>query len=130
MFIQMIVEENPKNPEEDIEKQVTELWDVKKAIERLDGKERTAVILKKDEKNQMVIGGGANNKYVVIAKLQGKNYVMSNKFDVQKDPLEIIVGGKTKTYPSRKCMNLDMVLESAKHFADRGALAQTFNWEN
>jgi hypothetical protein len=26
-------------------------------------------------------------------------------------------------------VNLEMVLEAAKHFADRWALAQTFNWE-
>jgi len=129
MFIQMIIEENPNKEEEDIQKEVTELLEVKKAVEKLNGKDMTAIILKKDDKNQMVIGGGANNKYIVSATLQGKTYSMSNKFDGHKDPCEIIVGGKAKSYPSRKCMNIDMVLESAKHFADRGALAQTFNWE-
>jgi len=39
------------------------------------------------------------------------------------------VDGKKGTYPSRRCLNQEMVLEAAKHFADRGALAQVFNWE-
>ena len=129
MFIRMIVEENPNNADEDIQYNAQELLMVKKAIEKLDGKKKTAIILKRDESNYMVVGGGDNNKFAVRAVLKGKQYFMSNKFDVVKPPIEIIVGGKAKMYPSKRCMNLEMVLESAKHFADRGSLAQTFNWE-
>lgn len=129
MFIRMIIEENPNNSEEDVTTECTELIQVKKAIESLNGTNKTAIFLKKDESNYMVIGGGLDNKYIVRAISQNKAYNMSNKFDGHKDPSEINVGGKIKSYPSRKVMNLDMVLESAKHFADRGSLAQTFNWE-
>lgn len=125
----MIIEENPKSDGEDIENKCTELIQVKDAIERLNGESKTAVILKKNDNNYMIIGGGKNKAYVVTAMVNGKNYAMSNKFDVVKEASEINVGGKTKNYPSRKVHNLDRVLESAKHFASRGSLAQTFNWE-
>ena len=129
MYIRKIIEENPKDKDEDIESNCLELIQVKKAIEKLDGEEKTAVILKKDETNFMVIGGGQSDKYVVNAVIQGKSYSMASKFDVLKEPIEVVVGGKKKIYPSRKCFNLEMVLESAKHFASRGSLAQTFNWD-
>ncbi|HNV00817.1 MAG TPA: hypothetical protein PKK60_00115 [archaeon] len=128
MFIDKIIEENPKSDGEDIESKCTELIEVKDAIKRLNGESKTAVILKKNDNNYMIIGGG-NKGYVVTAMVNGKNYSMSNKFDVVKESSEISVGGKVKIYPSRKVHNLDRVLESAKHFASRGTLAQTFNWE-
>ena len=125
----MIIEENPLSKEEDIENECIELVEVKKAVEKLNGDNKTAVILRRDDDNYMVVGGGANGKYVVTAVLRSKNYAMANKFDVVKAPIELTVGGKKKNYPSKRCLNLEMVLEAAKHFADRGALAQTFNWE-
>jgi len=130
MYINKIIEENPtSNDKEDIITEAKELIQVKDAIEKLDGETKTGVVLKKDENNFMIIGGGKNDKYAVYAHVKGKMYIMANKFDILKDPIELVVGGKKKMYPSKRCMNLKMVLESAKHFADRGTLAQTFNWE-
>ena len=130
MFIKKIIEENLSGKEsEDIVRENPELIQVKEAIDKLNGETKTGVVLERDAENFMIIGGGKNNKYIVYAQLKGKMYIMANKFDVLKAPIELIVGGKKSMYPSKRCMNLEMVLESAKHFADRGSLAQTFNWE-
>ncbi len=128
-FIKKIVEESSTKDGEDIVNECTELVQVKNAVDKLNGEGKSAVILSRDEENFMVIGGGANNKYVCYAMLKGKTYFMANKFPIAKPAAEINVGGKRAVYPSKKCVGLSMVLESAKHFADRGALAQTFNWE-
>ena len=125
----MIVEENPENREEDIETVCEELIMVKDAIEKLDGSTKTAVILKRDENNYMIIGSGLGNKYVVSATVNGKSYSMSSKFDVKKEDVELIVAGRKRVVSSNKYFTLEMVLQAAKHFADRGALAQTFNWD-
>jgi len=129
MFVKMIVEENPENREEDIETVCEELIMVKDAIEKLDGSTKTAVILKRDENNYMIIGSGLGNKYVVSATVNGKSYSMSSKFDVKKEDVELIVAGRKRVVSSNKYFTLEMVLQAAKHFADRGALAQTFNWD-
>jgi len=130
MFIRTIVEEGISAKEkDDIITNCTELVEVKQAIDRLDGVNKTAVVLKLDDNNLMIVGGGENGKYIVFAKVDGKNYYMANKFDIAKDPMTITVAKQKGKYPSRRCLNLDMVLESAKHFAHRGTLAQTFNWE-
>lgn len=129
MYIKSIVEENPNVDLEEVVSECSELIQVKKAIEKLDGEKKTAVILKKDDFNYMIVGGGSNNNYVVLAIIGNKRYTMSNKFALIKEPIEITVGKKTKSYLSRKVVNLEMVLQSAKHFASRGSLAQTFNWE-
>jgi len=127
MYIKNIIEETSGEDGESVAV-CGELIEVKNAIERLDGQKKTAVILQKDMKNFMVIGGG-KEKYVVFAQINGKKYSASNKYDVYKAPIELIVGGKNSEYPSKKCLSLSMVLEAAKHYADRGALAQVFNWE-
>ena len=130
LFIKTIIEEDLTNKNgEDIETTCTELPQVKQAIDAIDGKNKTAVILKKDGENLMIIGGGQNGKFIVTAHLKGKAWHMANKFQVNKDPVELVVGGKAGTYAAKRCLNLEMVLEAAKHFADRGALAQTFDWE-
>ena len=130
LFARKIIEEdlNSKS-EEDIISELRELPQVKEAVDKINGENKTAVLLQKDSQNYMVIGGGQNAKYAVYALLKGKKYFMANKCDVYKDPVELIVAGKKGHYPSKRCLNLQMVLEAAKHFADRGALAQTFNWE-
>jgi hypothetical protein len=120
MFIKKIIEENFSQKEgEDTITEVKELIQVKKAIDKLNGETKTGVVLEKDSENFMIIGGGKNNKYIIYAQLAGKMYSMANKFDVLKEPIEIIVGGKKAIYPSKRCVNLEMVLEAAKHFADR-----------
>jgi hypothetical protein len=130
MFIKTIIEEGVSSRDkDDLVTDCTELVQVKQAIERLDGVNKTAVVLKLDEDNLMIIGGGANNKFIVFAKLNGKNYYMASKFDIKKEPISVNVAKKKDKYPSRRCFGLDMVLESAKHFAHRGTLVQTFNWE-
>lgn len=130
MFIKTIVEEGISSREkDDIVTQCTELVQVKGAIDRLNGESKTAVALKLDEDNLMIIGGGTNKKYVVFAKLDGKSYYMANKFPITSEPMTINFAKKKSSFPARRCLGLDMVLEAAKHFAHRGTLAQTFNWE-
>jgi len=132
IFIKKIIEENRTGAEEneDIVSECSELPPVKDAIDRLNGETKTAVVLEKDSNNYMIVGGGNGGKYIVYAEVKGKMYIMSNKFPIPKGPIELTVGGKTSSYEVKHCMGLDMVLEAAKHYADRGALAQTFNWEN
>lgn len=131
MFVKSIVEEHAGKENGESAKECTELMQVKKAIEKLKGEEdgKTAVVLERDDLNYMLVGGGQNGKYVVFAQLKGKMYAATNKYPVAKDALTLIVDGKKGTYPAKRCLNLEMVLEAAKHFADRGALAQVFNWE-
>jgi hypothetical protein len=130
MFIKTIVEEGISAREkDDIVTNCAELIQVKQAIDRLDGETKTAVVLKLDDDNLMIVGGGANKKYIVFAKLAQKSYYMANKFPINSEPMMITVAKQKGKYPARRCLGLDMVLESAKHFAHRGALAQTFNWE-
>ncbi len=131
IFVKKIIEENRLGVEEseDVISDCDTLPTVKDAIERLNGDNKTAVVLEKDEKNYMIVGGGNNGKYVVYAELRGKMYLMANKFPIPRGPTELNVGGKTTPYESKYCMGIEMVLEAAKHYADRGTLAQTFNWE-
>ncbi|MGI6589892.1 MAG: hypothetical protein ACOX1V_04515 [Candidatus Iainarchaeum sp.] len=130
MFIKNIIEEGVSSKDkDDIVTECTKLVQVKEAIERMDGVNKTAVVLQLDENNLMIVGGGADNKFVVFAKLGGKDYYMANKFDSKKDFFNITVAKKKHKYPSRRCFGIDTVLESAKHFAHRGTLTQVFTWE-
>ena len=130
LFIRKIIEESTSNKDEDAVTEISELVQVKDAVEKLNGSTITGVVLERDKDNLMIIGGGADNKYVVHAEVKGTMYVMANKFPIPKPPVEVIVGQKKGTYDSKRVLGLSMVLEAAKHFASRGALAQTFNWES
>ena len=54
----------------------------------------------------MIVGGGADNKFVVLVKLGGKDYYMANKFDSKKIFLILLLQRKHK-YPSRRCFGID-----------------------
>lgn len=130
LFIKKIIEEDSAGKEGgNIESNCSELVQVKEAVDRLNGESKTAVVLKRDEQNFMIIGGGKEGKYVVTAHFKGKLYYLTNKFNIPKAPIELLVGGKSGMYQSKRCVSISMALEAAKHFADRGSLAQVFSWD-
>ncbi|MEK6959394.1 MAG: Imm1 family immunity protein [archaeon] len=130
MFISKIIEKNSNKDKGDAEKACTEMIMVKEAIERLKGHEdKTVVVLEKDSKNYMLVGGGKDGKYIVTALSKGKKYVAANKYAVPKPEVELFIEGKTESYPAKRVLNLEMTLEAAKQYAHRGALAQVFDWE-
>jgi len=130
MFITKIIEKNSNKEKGDSEKTCTEMIQVKDAVERLKGhEERTVIILEKDSKNMMVIGGGKGGKYIVTAQIKDKKYVAANKYAIPKPAVDLFIEGKTESYPAKRVLNLEMTLEAAKQYAHRGALAQVFDWE-
>ena len=103
-------------------------WDpIAKAIQSLDGKERTMVSLEGGEKTHMAIGGGPD---VCVVFATADNETFHRAIDPEKagSDVEVVVGQQKHQYPAEFLIGKEMAIKAAKTFAELGALEESLHW--
>ena len=102
--------------------------EIEKVIKELDGKHRTLVTLETDGEAHLAIGGGPD-KFIVY--LTFDNEVFYHLLNFAKSNLEetLVVGGQEGLYPAKFCVEIDLIVQVAKKFAEFGTMDQTVVWE-
>ncbi len=106
------------------------VWsDIELAIRSLDGQTKTLVTLETEGETHMSIGGG-QGKYVVYATFDNETFyslIDPSKSDQNES---IVIGGQKGLYSTKSCVDLEIVLQSAKKFAESGKMLNSAVWEN
>ena len=105
------------------------LQQVTDAVETLDGRQRTEVILS-GEKRELTISGGNDGRYIAFISVNGDEafYNLINAAGSPDGELRLVTGGQVATYPSRVVVPLADVLSAASSFYETGE-APMLNWE-
>lgn len=103
-------------------------WErVREAIREMNGKEHTLICLEGERKTHMTIGGGPD---VFVVYASGDEEAFFTVIDPGKGGgnLEIIVGQQMGKYPMELLVGKDVVLNTAKLFAETGKLDPSVAW--
>lgn len=105
-------------------------WEkVKSAINLLNQKERTQVVLKREDWSNISIGGG-NGKYHVCLTTPDEQFFVLNdpvKEDI-KSTEELVVGGQVGDYPAISIVSLNLVIEAVKFYFENGRINKELSW--
>jgi len=129
MFISKFSSEDWQNNQNNEVVHPAKNWqEIEKVIRELDGKHRTLVTLETDGEAHLAIGGGPD-KFIVY--LTFDNEIFYSLCGFAKSNLEesLVVGGQEGLYPAKFCVEIDIILQVAKTFAEFGTMDQTVVWE-
>lgn len=102
--------------------------EIEKVIRELDGKHRTLVTLETDGEAHLAIGGGPD-KFIVYLTFDNEVFYYLCGFAKSNLEESLIVGGQEGLYPTKFCVEIDLILQVAKTFAEFGTMDQTVVWE-
>ena len=102
--------------------------EIEKAIQELDGKHRTLVTLETDGEAHLAIGGGPD-KFIVYLTFDNEVFYYLCGFAKSNLEESLVVGGQEGLYPAKFCVEIDLILQVAKTFAEFGTMDQTVVWE-
>ncbi len=104
-------------------------WEeVEKAIESLDGNQRTLITLNTPDDSQMLIAGGAQDCYTVQATFDWRGF-SALALPERGGQKEILLNGQLRACPARNVVGRKLALAAAKAFALLGALESRFTWD-
>ncbi|MFM7439587.1 MAG: Imm1 family immunity protein [Snowella sp.] len=102
--------------------------EIEKAIQELDGKHRTLVTLETDGEAHLAISGGPD-KFIVYLTFDNEVFYYLCGFAKSNLEESLVVGGQEGLYPAKFCVEIDLILQVAKTFAEFGTMDQTVVWE-
>jgi hypothetical protein len=105
--------------------------DISAAIGRMDGKQRTMILIDDGAGRLLTVGGGNEGNFVVeIAEHIDKNFLLLTRRDRSDDAeVKLVVGGQCAFYSLRHCCNEDEANSAAASFLDTGALPVHLFWK-
>jgi hypothetical protein len=103
--------------------------DVVRAVQALDGRTRTLVILEVSDDHHMGIGGGGGGYivYMTVDNQTFKNLVIAGKTGPK---ISLICGGQEGEFAAKQCVDLPTAQRAAEAFANDGQADPTLNWED
>jgi hypothetical protein len=129
MFISKFSSEDWQNNQNNEVVHLAQNWqEIEKVIRELDGKHRTLVTLETDGEAHLAIGGGPD-KFIVYLTFDNEVFYYLCGFAKSNLEETLIVGGQEGLYPAKFCVEIDLVLQVAKTFAEFGTMDQTVVWE-
>jgi hypothetical protein len=129
MFISKFSSEDWQNNQNtEVLHPATNWQEIEKAIQELDGKHRTLVTLETDGEAHLAIGGGPD-KFIVYLTFDNEVFYYLCGFTKSNLEESLLVGGQEGLYPAKFCVEIDLILQVAKTFAEFGAMDQTVVWE-
>jgi Immunity protein Imm1 len=102
--------------------------DIRAAIERLDGRQRTLVTLSAEGDAHLAIGGGQYNQYVVYATSDNVKFSTLMSADQSHSKVLLFIGGQEGDYQKDIVVDFDGALAAAKFFADHGRTDPSLQW--
>ncbi len=129
MFISKFSSEKWQNNQNNEVLHPAQNWqEIEKVIRELDGKHRTLVTLETDGEAHLAIGGGPD-KFIVYLTFDNEVFYYLCGFAKSNLEETLVVGGQEGLYPAKFCVEIDLILQVAKIFAEFGAMDQTVVWE-
>jgi hypothetical protein len=129
MFISKFSSEDWQNNQNNEVVHLAQNWqEIEKVIRELDGKHRTLVTLETDGEAHLAIGGGPD-KFIVYLTFDNEVFYYLCGFAKSNLEESLIVGGQEGLYPAKFCVEIDLILQVAKTFAEFGTMDQTVVWE-
>ena len=129
MFISKFSSEDWQNNQNNEVVHPAKNWqEIEKVIRELDGKHRTLVTLETDGEAHLAIGGGPD-KFIVYLTFDNEVFYYLCGFAKSNLEESLIVGGQEGLYPAKFCVEIDLILQVAKTFAEFGTMNQTVVWE-
>lgn len=129
MFISKFSSEDWQNNQNNEVVHPAKNWqEIEKVIRELDGKHRTLVTLETDGEAHLAIGGGPD-KFIVYLTFDNEVFYYLCGFAKSNLEESLIVGGQEGLYPAKFCVEIDLILQVAKTFAEFGTMDQTVVWE-
>jgi Immunity protein Imm1 len=108
-------------------------WDqIAQAIVSLDGESKTTAVLlgNPDSASCMIIAGTWDNRCMVNATRDGKEFWSLVDPAGSKNKRILYVGGQNGDYEERMLIPLEVALEAAQTFYEKGELKSTLNWQS
>jgi len=129
MFISKFSSEDWQNNQNNEVVHPAKNWqEIEKVIRELDGKHRTLVTLETDGEAHLAIGGGPD-KFIVYLTFDNEVFYYPCGFAKSNLEETLVVGGQEGLYPAKFCVEIDLILQVAKTFAEFGTMNQTVVWE-
>ncbi len=109
---------------------------IKDAIVRLDGVERTVVTIDAEDEGYLSIGGGRDGRYIVSGTTN--DYTFHNLVEpgTQNDDasgadvtVTMIVGGQLVSYSAAECVDYASAVKAAQTFASRREFDSDLTWQ-
>lgn len=105
------------------------LSDVEEAIRKMDGIDRSLVMLGTDGPvPHMGIGGGLRNWFIVYVTHDNQRFYNLRDDVSREGEIEMVCGGQTSEFALSKCVTLETAIAAARSFAVNGALAEHLQW--
>jgi Immunity protein Imm1 len=101
--------------------------DVDEAIEQLDGKRKTMVIVHGEGEKQLVVGGGAGGYVVYVSFNDDKFWNLASKTPKEGKAL-LFIGGQEGEYPGSTIVTKEQARAAAHVFMDAEALDPAQKW--
>jgi hypothetical protein len=107
-------------------------WEVvEQAIHALDQRQRTQLVLDRQDGSHMLIGGGGGRYNVCVTKPRGEDEDYLTLVDDTAPPNgheNLVTGGQLGRFPARTVVALDYAITAAKAFFRDGSLAGDLSW--
>ena len=105
-------------------------WDVvETSIRNLDGGSCDGVALNGPNNSYMGVAGGEEGRYVIAGYLHGLGSYICASGEEEGPSQNVVVAGDYNTYPSKNVVGIEIVVEAAKAFFERGVLLERLKWE-
>ena len=105
-------------------------WDaVERALRSLDGLKNDSVTLDSVGRSYLGVAGGAGDRYVLAGFLDGFGSFICASGREDGAVVDVPVAGDTNAYESKHVVDINVVIDAARAFYERGALLERLRWE-
>jgi hypothetical protein len=100
------------------------------AVQSLDGKKYTELILVGEGRN-LTISGGNDGRYIAFISINEDEafHNLLNPGETSTAEVDVVAGGQLGSFPARQVVTLPMVVAAAKEFFETGKSSDELTWE-
>jgi hypothetical protein len=101
------------------------------AVERLNGRDRSLVLLDDRNGQCLMIGGGNDGRYVIsfAINIDEEIYIAADGTQDRDTMLKVVCGGQSGIFSARNCMQQEAALEAAREFVETASRSSKVVWE-
>jgi hypothetical protein len=104
------------------------LRDLDQALERLDSRKYTMVMILGEGEQHLTVGGGSG-RYVVYATFDNEEFWNLLCADLKDGMVALNIGGQEGNYPARQVVDLEQARAAGRFFFERRQLDPAQHWE-
>ncbi|WP_369157310.1 Imm1 family immunity protein [Candidatus Thiodiazotropha sp. LNASS1] len=133
MFVDKIYEDDWSGVKSlDAEYTCADFNQVESAIRRLNGKNKTMVVISSSVNNKALsIAGGNDGKYIayLAVDVDDKLYNLTSGEEKAEKYCDIVAGGQSGSYPVNQCLDILTIIKACRYFTIYGEMDPDLIWE-